>query len=324
MWEIIGHFHPVLVHLPIGILLLVLLFEAMSRLEPYRSLSPAVPIVLLMGCLSAIFSCFTGWLMAGSGDYEQALADKHQWFGIGVALLSVLAFWMKMKRYFSVYRMVSAAILPGILITAHWGISLSHGTNYLQRAAMATTTESATFAADIPDVEVAAISEATLTKIRETGIVVLPVGLDQPFLSLNFVSVTEITPDMLRVLEPIRENVVWIKMTGLKLDDQTLKHLSGYENLTRLSLDHTNVTDASLPFLEHCKRLAYLNLVGTGVSDQGVSTLSSIPALRHLFLHQTRVSAAAVEELRLKVPQILIDTGHYLLPLLPTDTTFLK
>ena len=113
-------------------------------------------------------------------------------------------------------------------------------------------------------------------------------------------------------------------MTGLKLGEPTLKHLSGYENLTRLSLDHTNATDPTLAFLLNLKRLAYLNLVGTGVSTTGVSGLTSLPALRNLYLHQTGLSAAAIAELKLKMPQTRIDAGDYHLPLLPTDTTFLK
>ena len=47
--EFIGHFHPLLVHLPIGILLMGILLLWLSYNEKFREFQRAVPVVLLCG-----------------------------------------------------------------------------------------------------------------------------------------------------------------------------------------------------------------------------------------------------------------------------------
>ena len=54
--DFIAHFHPVLVHLPIGILLIAALFQLLSRKEKFQSLNIAVGIALFWGMISAIVS----------------------------------------------------------------------------------------------------------------------------------------------------------------------------------------------------------------------------------------------------------------------------
>ena len=90
--EFIGHFHPLLVHLPIGILLMGLLLQWLSRKEKYRQLQAAVPVTLLAGSVSALASCITGYLLSINDDYDKDLVSWHMWMGIGVALVSLLLY----------------------------------------------------------------------------------------------------------------------------------------------------------------------------------------------------------------------------------------
>ena len=89
--QMFGRLHPLLVHLPIGILLLALLFEAVSQKERYRAVQAAIPFVLLVGAVAAVFSCLTGWLLSQNGEYENELLSCHQWSGIAVAIVSFSA-----------------------------------------------------------------------------------------------------------------------------------------------------------------------------------------------------------------------------------------
>jgi len=54
MLELIGRFHPLLVHLPIGILLIASVFYFLSAKEKYASLKFAVIVSLFLGMLAAI------------------------------------------------------------------------------------------------------------------------------------------------------------------------------------------------------------------------------------------------------------------------------
>ncbi|MEP7258847.1 MAG: c-type cytochrome domain-containing protein [Flavitalea sp.] len=130
--EFIGRFHPVLVHLPIGILLLGSLFLLLSRKETYQWLQPAIDITLLAGMISAILSCISGYLLSQSGDYEGDLVNSHQWLGIGVAVVSAITYLVRRKKYYIQWQWVLGALMILlIVITGHQGGSLTHGEDYL-------------------------------------------------------------------------------------------------------------------------------------------------------------------------------------------------
>lgn len=325
MLEFIGRFHPVLVHLPIGILLLALLFEAMSCRERWTTFRPAIPVVLLLGGTASAFACLTGWMLSRNGAYDSDLVNWHQWWGVGVAIVSLSAYWFKKRGNSKVYFISSVLLIPGILLTGHWGISLTHGETYLTRSDIQEVEETETSMAftDIPEVKVSPPSAEALARLKDEGVVVLQVGKDQPFLSLNFVNVAAVTPSMRQAMEKLRENIIWLKWSGMALNDSTLSLIPGFKNLTRLSLDRTGITDASLIHLQQSERLVYLNLVGTGVTAQGVATLDGLSNLRQLFLYQTGVTTKDTAVFRTKLPLVQIDLGGYQVPVLPTDTAML-
>jgi uncharacterized membrane protein/mono/diheme cytochrome c family protein len=131
--EFIGHFHPILVHLPIGILLIAVLFQLLSQKEKYKSLHSAIGVSLFIGMLSAIASCISGFLLSQTGDYDEQLVFNHQWLGIGTAFISMLAYFFYTKnKSFLKWIMVLLAVL--IIITGHLGGSLTHGAGYLTQA----------------------------------------------------------------------------------------------------------------------------------------------------------------------------------------------
>jgi uncharacterized membrane protein len=132
MQEFFGRFHPVLVHLPIGILLMACLFLLLTLKPRFVNLKPAIPLLLLLGALSAIASAISGYLLADSGDYAPALVTEHQWFGISVAVLSVLLYFVNRRAITSKIPAVVAAILIVLItITGHLGGALTHGADYL-------------------------------------------------------------------------------------------------------------------------------------------------------------------------------------------------
>ena len=80
-------------------------------------------------------------------------------------------------------------------------------------------------------------------------------------------------------------------------------------NLTRLELQHSNLTDAALVHLEGLRHLIYLNLYGTPVSDAGLVLLTKLDSLEKLYLWQTRVTDAGVRALHDALPALQIDRG---------------
>jgi len=132
--EFFGHFHPLLVHLPIGILLVALLLQWFSRKERYRTLQYAVPVVLLCGIITAGVSCITGYLLSVSDDYDKTIVNWHMWMALSVLFVSFLLYLKILNDDFAVNKkMLSAGLLILIAVTGHLGGSLTHGSGYITK-----------------------------------------------------------------------------------------------------------------------------------------------------------------------------------------------
>jgi uncharacterized membrane protein/mono/diheme cytochrome c family protein len=130
--EFIGHFHPLLVHLPIGILFIALVLHWMSRKNKYAALRAAVPVILLAGTVAAFASCITGYLLSISDDYDKSLVSWHMWMGIGVTLVSLMLYAKEKNPLFAIdKRVLSLGLFFLLMITGHLGGSLTHGSDYL-------------------------------------------------------------------------------------------------------------------------------------------------------------------------------------------------
>ena len=135
MSESIGHFHVVLVHLPIGILLLACVFQWLETRPKFASLHTATTIALMIGMICAILSALTGYLLSFSGDYDEGLVITHQWFGISVAAVSIAMFYYHSKSApFKTKVSISILLFVLIIITGHLGGSLTHGSDYLTKS----------------------------------------------------------------------------------------------------------------------------------------------------------------------------------------------
>lgn len=134
----LGHFHPLIVHLPIGFLLIAGLLE-LNRLVRGASVSvQVVTLILFWSAVSATLACVFGYLLSLGGGYEAETLNDHMWQGIGVAVFAWLAWAIKSE---SLGRLLPfAPILYGpalaislllLLAAGHHGGNLTHGSDYL-------------------------------------------------------------------------------------------------------------------------------------------------------------------------------------------------
>lgn len=129
----LGHFHPVVVHLPMGILVAALLLEWVARRRGQQAaLHAAISIALLAGCLTAMLSCLLGWWLSAAGGYEETTLQLHQWMGIATALLAGCCWLLKQKASADRLYKYSLILLVIVLtITGHFGGNMTHGADYL-------------------------------------------------------------------------------------------------------------------------------------------------------------------------------------------------
>ncbi len=455
-WSLfIGRFHPLLVHLPIGMLIIAFVLEVMSKNRRLAVLGAAVLPVLVFGAVSAIAACIAGWLLSTAGGYEEAALNLHMWLGISVAIVSVL---LCVLRRYSLYRKawLPASFVMIVLLSAagHLGGNLTHGEDYLTAhlpfgstsAANADPVISNLAEAKVYDhlvrpileqkcyschneaklkgglrldgmdhirkggengpvikdsvpeaselykrlvlpetddkrmppkgkpqltpqqleilywwIEQGASPDATVKQLHQTpriqlvfdgmkpsggseehpfmpkeeakqasvkdmaalekiGVKVMPVADENGFVMVSAVNASGFGNKDAALLLPLKQQIVWLKLSNTQTGDSALQVISQLPELTRLYLENTPVTDAGITHLANCKQLKYLNLVGTKVTDKGILQLQKNTGLKELFLYKTAVTAAGFTQLQKAMPKTAIDTGGYSMPVLVTDT----
>lgn len=132
--DFIGRFHPLLVHLPIGILLFTLLLQWLSTKEKWAALKTVIPLGYLFGAGSAIASCITGYLLGSAGEYDETVLNLHQWMGILTAFTAIAGYLFSRNAQSQQLKYTAWAIVALISITGHLGGTLTHGEGYLTKA----------------------------------------------------------------------------------------------------------------------------------------------------------------------------------------------
>ncbi|WP_064197423.1 MULTISPECIES: c-type cytochrome domain-containing protein [Emticicia] len=122
--ELIGHLHPLIVHLPIGILIFAYVMMVVQQFRKI-DMNAAINLALLLGTISSVMACIAGWFLAQSGDYETEAIFKHQWTGISTAILGILAYFLKNYRW-----ILATATIICLMISGHFGGNLTHGEGY--------------------------------------------------------------------------------------------------------------------------------------------------------------------------------------------------
>ena len=132
--QFIGRFHPLAVHLPIGLIVLVPVLEVAGAFRP--ALRETAGFVLGLACVLCLGTLILGYLLAyGSGD-TGATVSKHMWGGITLTIGLMLCFLARPEWSSGaprVYPVLLGCAMIALLWTAHQGGSMTHGADYLTR-----------------------------------------------------------------------------------------------------------------------------------------------------------------------------------------------
>ncbi|MDO7173349.1 DUF1592 domain-containing protein [Mariniflexile sp. AS56] len=136
----LGRFHPIILHLPIGALVVLFLMEMMNSLRPNLNLDEACNILLWFSVFSIIPTIILGFLLASSGNYDDDLLSFHKWLGWFTALICVWLLVLRQKksskninnvsRSYKVFLFVNVVLLS---LAGHYGGALTHGSSYLTK-----------------------------------------------------------------------------------------------------------------------------------------------------------------------------------------------
>ncbi len=134
IFEYVGKFHPLVVHFPIGILMIFIVLGIIIPRKQLQESYKIIWLILLVSALFATFSCISGLVLSGSGAYNLKLVNNHRNLGIALAILNWIIFLTFKKLLQSplwIYNSSFISILILTIITGHLGGSLTHGSDFL-------------------------------------------------------------------------------------------------------------------------------------------------------------------------------------------------
>src|SRR5215470_13455090 len=131
--QFIGRFHPLLVHFPIALFLLVPILEIVGRSARFAYLHLSINFVLSLATLGASTAAILGWCLGRSGGYSGSLITQHMWGGILLSIICWLCWLLRTQlRELGVTYAIALTLGVGLVAwTGYRGGQLSLGRNHL-------------------------------------------------------------------------------------------------------------------------------------------------------------------------------------------------
>lgn len=165
--EFLGRFHPLLLHLPIGIYVLAF---GLQYLKPRKIIidDRLMGLLLHVGLFTAVITSLLGWFLSISGGYAENDIAWHKWSAVFLVLISCLLsashiFRSQYPWLQNFYHLCFMATLLLIIITGHFGGELTHGEGFLFKSSDSTSGPSATDS--LSQIQVSDTSTAAVYKV---------------------------------------------------------------------------------------------------------------------------------------------------------------
>src|SRR5215216_4671638 len=82
LWQFLGRLHPLVVHFPIGLLIIAWVLELFTLNKKNQELRSGINLLLIIGAASAIAAVIFGLLLKTQDQYSSSVLTIHQWSGI--------------------------------------------------------------------------------------------------------------------------------------------------------------------------------------------------------------------------------------------------
>jgi uncharacterized membrane protein len=129
--QFLGRLHPLLVHGPVTLLVLVPVMELLGLRLRWAHLRSAAGWVLAVATIAAFVAAFDGWLLAWSGGLRGRDVTRHMWGGVCLAGVSAAALWARRGAARVLYPPLLLFTFGLMVWTGHGGGAISHGDGFL-------------------------------------------------------------------------------------------------------------------------------------------------------------------------------------------------
>ena len=133
----VGRFHPLIIHMPIGLISLALIIEVASFFKSFAYLQRSQNFVLWLCLLSGIVATLFGYFLMAAEDFAGHAMDMHLYFGLAVVVCSLFALISSVKGRLRFQRLWVGASMIACAAAGHFGGAMVHSPEYLTEHAPA-------------------------------------------------------------------------------------------------------------------------------------------------------------------------------------------
>ncbi len=132
----LGRFHPLLVHLPIGFLILAILIEIYCSILKIKINHRIVNFTWFIAFFSSVLTTILGLLVAETGHYIDENLFMHKIFGLSLTAISFISWFLRLSIFSNLFSSLlktlsNTTIIVLLTLTGHYGGNLTHGETYL-------------------------------------------------------------------------------------------------------------------------------------------------------------------------------------------------
>src|SRR5687768_1459750 len=127
--QALGRMHPLLLHLPIGLLLVTVILLYTRKYFEGRSVDDLLGLLLYFTALTASLTTLMGLILSLEGSFGAGQLQLHKWLGVALSFLC----WglLTIKENFRILKPVGLAGVILLIFTGHYGANLTHGEDFV-------------------------------------------------------------------------------------------------------------------------------------------------------------------------------------------------
>lgn len=133
-----GRFHPLIIHFPIVLVFLVLVFEVLKHFKIGPVSANLIGFILAIALLGSLVAVGLGFLLFYTGEYSGDIMQQHLWGGVILTASLSMACFLFLHNYQSAssgsyFAYFSVLVFANVALfyTSHQGGSLTHGSEFL-------------------------------------------------------------------------------------------------------------------------------------------------------------------------------------------------
>ena len=137
-----GRMHLVVLHLPIGFFVMAVLVALFRKQFKGKAFKNLIRLIFTLTSLSLIITALAGFVLSTEGGYDDETLTSHLNSGVILSILIALIAGTSFKKQLTAfqYSLAGAGFII-LIVTGHYGATLTHGDRYLSGSASGTGPE---------------------------------------------------------------------------------------------------------------------------------------------------------------------------------------